>query len=469
MLLKILPGLTRRNILIDQTGGKIKCSICCPKCEKLLTLSAYYTLDGVGFRSNNFARHIMTAHKMPTQIIVNHKFNKTATIKRLQRRIRIANKENIENGQQSQPSTPIANTSTATHNNQDNSIICMDTNTSLMDENVQLKTQNVDLRSHCDDLNKEINNLNAKGIDLQTRYNGLLNAQQKMVDEKNKWEHDAVLMKNLYDAKTVENEKMKRTIITLNEEIPVMRNFEKQLREFTNSNQLLMNANKNLQADLVVMKELKVNYDALMAKNDQLVADFHKESEFRMKFEVLEAEHEQLKVNFNEKYDVLLNENVGLKLQNTNSKCNMELLQSNYEKLKEAQQKLYDADNKWRDDSISMQKLYETVLIENEQLKSENKQMKGGAFSMDELNGSLEELNSVDWRQKTQSLETDLNQAQSELYFSQIAYRDVLHSLLDLQGKVRVMARLQPAVDPFKFEVNSRQNRLKCKSRYGVF
>lgn len=61
-LLKIFPDLTKESVFVDQNGIKVKCSICCPNCKKLVALSPYYTTAGIGFRSNNFARHVSNLH-----------------------------------------------------------------------------------------------------------------------------------------------------------------------------------------------------------------------------------------------------------------------------------------------------------------------------------------------------------------------------------------------------------------------
>lgn len=388
-------------------------------------------MTGVGFRSNNFARHFMKTHRT-----TNHEIMRTLHLKRLQKPTRSVNKKNFENVEQLRVMRELVCTSTTT-NIQVDSDVFMSTNTL----NDQIKKCNIDLKAQRDRL------------------------QQKLVDERNKWKNDMLSLKKSYDTKSIENDRLKTEVKQLNAEISAMKNFmEKTNHGFVGTNQLLIEANNQLQNDLVVMKEFKVNYDALKSTNDQLMADCIEANEIRKKYEALAEEHNQ----FTELYNMLYHENVELKSQDAKIKFHMDRLKSQYDELNQTQQKLKDEKKKWEDDAVSVKKLYETALKENELLKSENKRL-DDSFPMDKMNCSLERLSSVDWCEKAKSLETDLNEAQSELYLSQMANRDILHSLLDLQGKVRMMARLQPAVNPFRFVVNSHQNQLKRKSKFLVF
>lgn len=51
--------------MLNHNGSDLKCSICCPNCKKFVTLSPYFTLTGIGFRVQNFARHFATYHSAP--------------------------------------------------------------------------------------------------------------------------------------------------------------------------------------------------------------------------------------------------------------------------------------------------------------------------------------------------------------------------------------------------------------------
>lgn len=66
-----------------------------------------------------------------------------------------------------------------------------------------------------------------------------------------------------------------------------------------------------------------------------------------------------------------------------------------------------------------------------------------------------------EWRQKAKKLEAELKKIKSELHRSQLERCDLLHNVLLLRGKVRVMARMRPENDnQMKFEVNSRRTQL---------
>lgn len=54
--------MTNECIKVEQDGSATKCNIFCPKCGNKSSLSPYYTHAGIGFRMNNFARHIDTFH-----------------------------------------------------------------------------------------------------------------------------------------------------------------------------------------------------------------------------------------------------------------------------------------------------------------------------------------------------------------------------------------------------------------------
>lgn len=65
---QISPDVTNDCVLFEQVRTQMKCSIRCIKCGKLSALSPYFTQDGVGFRINNFARHVSTSHiKTPAE------------------------------------------------------------------------------------------------------------------------------------------------------------------------------------------------------------------------------------------------------------------------------------------------------------------------------------------------------------------------------------------------------------------
>lgn len=73
-----------------------------------------------------------------------------------------------------------------------------------------------------------------------------------------------------------------------------------------------------------------------------------------------------------------------------------------------------------------------------------------------------DEVDSTDeWRQKAEKLQAELKNMKSELRRSQLERCDLLHNVLLLRGKARVMARLRPEYgNQMKFEINSRRTEL---------
>lgn len=69
------------------------------------------------------------------------------------------------------------------------------------------------------------------------------------------------------------------------------------------------------------------------------------------------------------------------------------------------------------------------------------------------------------WRKKSAQCELDLKKVQMALEKSEKKRRDLLHLVLDLKGKVRVMARLRTVADStsFNFELNENCDQLICK------
>lgn len=133
-------------------------------------------------------------------------------------------------------------------------------------------------------------------------------------------------------------------------------------------------------------------------------------------------------------------------------------------------------------DSAFHQKLVE-LYTAHKQLKNENAQLRENMLSiqrevenemMNQMAGQLQRVSvnqSTDadvkeWKEKAEKFEMDLIQAQTELRATQIERRNLLHSLLDLKGKVRVMARLRPLVrssDQILFEISRCKTRLKSR------
>lgn len=125
----------------------------------------------------------------------------------------------------------------------------------------------------------------------------------------------------------------------------------------------------------------------------------------------------------------------------------------------------------------------ETLKYENGQLKhsiSVLKEEKGNLMNdLQNTQAKLTQIESqskvvssnaemVEWRQTTSNLQMKLTKIQSELYESHMIRRDLLHLNLNLQGKLRVMARLRPpftqGVNEMRLQINSRHNELKCES-----
>lgn len=69
------------------------------------------------------------------------------------------------------------------------------------------------------------------------------------------------------------------------------------------------------------------------------------------------------------------------------------------------------------------------------------------------------------WRKKSVQCELDLKKVQMALEKSEKKRRELLHLVLDLKGKVRVMARLRTVADStsFNFELNENCDQLICK------
>lgn len=127
------------------------------------------------------------------------------------------------------------------------------------------------------------------------------------------------------------------------------------------------------------------------------------------------------------------------------------------------------------------------ILNTQEILKNENHELKKRIFAMkNEFNDDLKKLKDsslqslsaeqvnvsnhgaieVDkWRQKAENFQTELKHVQNELYHSQLERSNLLHTVMELKGKVRVMARLRPAKSSkqIKFELNSRRTELICE------
>lgn len=70
-----------------------------------------------------------------------------------------------------------------------------------------------------------------------------------------------------------------------------------------------------------------------------------------------------------------------------------------------------------------------------------------------------------EWRRKAESFQMELKHIQNELHHSQLERSNLLHTVMEMIGKVRVMARLRPAKSSkqIKFEINSRRTELTCK------
>lgn len=129
-----------------------------------------------------------------------------------------------------------------------------------------------------------------------------------------------------------------------------------------------------------------------------------------------------------------------------------------------------------------VQNQIENVSKSQKGLKNDNQQLKNDVQNMrKELKAELrkietetlpllikqttirsDEVDSTDvWRQKAEKLEAELKKMKSELHRSQLERCDLLHNVLLLRGKVRVMARLRPEnINQMKFEINSRRTQL---------
>lgn len=125
---------------------------------------------------------------------------------------------------------------------------------------------------------------------------------------------------------------------------------------------------------------------------------------------------------------------------------------------------------------------YRELSDSHQLLKSENDQLKASIFVLKEEKQNVvndlentrtqSQMNINDaevakWRQRARDYETELKKTQSELYASHEIRRDLLNSMLNLQGRVRVMARLRPVLktgtNEVRLEINTGHNKLKCK------
>lgn len=408
LLLKILPDLTKECILIDHVGTKAKCSICCPLCKKFISLSAYSTSVGISFRLNNFARHVVTAH------------------------IEIAAGE---------------------HNCQDSVLedVRLCSNRSSGNRPTLKRLQNRD--SNKENVRKEptpstscLHDVHQESLSELTQKIQLLETQ---------------------------NEKLKAELV-------VMKNFELNNKVLVDD---ITTLKKNAESSQLAMNELKKRYDAVLSENINLEAsNLQSKADHEICYGHLVESNGQLKkakeeldaMNAKISETVVLNSN--LQERYDVSIVDVGRLEAERNKLIEERNLMKQSIGERIENLLQVQKNLKT---HNEQLKLDvqrireevQDQIKSVELSVpfNHLMRNPENDGDIDMeanylREKINGLETDLDKVKSELHLSQLERRDLLHSLLDLQGKVRTMARLRPAIDPFTFHVNSHQNHLKCES-----
>lgn len=82
---------------------------------------------------------------------------------------------------------------------------------------------------------------------------------------------------------------------------------------------------------------------------------------------------------------------------------------------------------------------------------------------------SSSESDVAEWREKAQQLQKKLDYVQVELEVANAERRELLHKVLDLQGRARVMCRFRPSLNAaesaneMKIQISPNRNKLTCK------
>lgn len=241
---------------------------------------------------------------------------------------------------------------------------------------------------------------------------------------------------------TVENEKLKRSMIGLrkNEEIN-----DKLVEEI---NELKKN-NSQLALDVSLIPDYEKRYNDLLEVNAQLKSENIKYCQFK-----------KLNAHFEQRCNDFLSEKLQLNTQISQLKTELHGLavyKELYDEMIQAQKKLFDEKTKLQDEAGKIKNDYELLVKthKNTRMQLSMQQCMTDNDSVDCEGSVISEL-----RQKAEHLAINLDKTQSDLFASQIERRNLLHKLLDLQGKVRVMARLRPSLEPISFSTNMEQNQL---------
>lgn len=104
------------------------------------------------------------------------------------------------------------------------------------------------------------------------------------------------------------------------------------------------------------------------------------------------------------------------------------------------------------------EEMAQNLLIENARLKNELEKYIN--TSNNEGTQTLEK-NDEDWRKKVEALEAQLNIAKIELKKSNIDRRNLLHNLLELKGKVRIVCRLRPILEGSEEKIDYKINQYR--------
>lgn len=371
-----------------------------------MSLSTYYTANGIGFRTRNFARHVATVHSEVPSSFKRRLDNIDSILQKRQ-------KENIGpqqfQDQSNQDQSSAENSSrfdelentikqlTSDKTELERKVHAMEgverlynislaANRNLETELAGMKKTASTLKEHNDKLlkanvvmNNNIQTLTDGKYELEVRYKDLAQSYSKLEADMNKLTNDTLAMKN---------------------EIEQKAELEKSISALEERNDQLFNANVTLNRSIAKLSSIGADCEA---ERNKLVAD-----NLAMKNEL-------------EQYGILLQTHKQLKDENDN------------------------------------------LLHHMEKMKHEIKDLELCSSFDRAMSPKPEMANDLELRSKLDALEINLFKIQSELYSLQIQRRDLLHSYLDLQGKVRVMARLCPSDDPMQFNINSNQNRLERK------
>lgn len=112
-------------------------------------------------------------------------------------------------------------------------------------------------------------------------------------------------------------------------------------------------------------------------------------------------------------------------------------------------------------------KTFEYMARHEKQLQDENVRLKQELSkfintSNDEgIEISMERKSDEQWREKVEKLEAELKKAKLELQNSNIDRRNLLHNLLELKGKVRIVCRLRPILDGFSEKIDYKINQYR--------